>query len=481
MLGAGVHPHRLDPGDRRRDRRGGRPGRRAAVVASAVQATRPRTFPGRRVRPAVRAGDQAPRARASATTRRSSTTSCATTASTSERLGDRPRSRCTAELVDIPSVSLDEAGDRRPVEAELRAVPVARGRPGRRQRRGPHRPRPAAAAGARRPHRHRPGQRQRRRPRRGRHALGPRRVRHEERPGRDARAGPHRRRARRRRHLRLLRRPRRSRPSTAGSARCSRARPTCSPATSPCSASPPRRHRGRLPGHDAAARCALRGRPGPHRPAVDGPQRHPPPRPRCSTALDAYEERRPVLDGCEYREALQAVRVEGGVAGNVVPDLAVAHGQPPLRADRTPAEAEAHVRELLAPVPRGRRRRRGRRRAPTARRPALDHPLLAALDRAQRPRGAGQARLDRRRPLRRARHPGRQLRARRRDPRPHGRRAGRAGPHRAGASTALADLPPSRVADPTASLRRLARVRRPRPRGACRWPSRSARRHRTSS
>ncbi len=33
--------------------------------------------------------------------------------------------------------------------------------------------------------------------------------------------------------------------------------------------------------------------------------------------------RRPVIDGCEYREALQAVRVEGGVANNVVPDAAV--------------------------------------------------------------------------------------------------------------------------------------------------------------
>ena len=38
--------------------------------------------------------------------------------------------------------------------------------------------------------------------------------------------------------------------------------------------------------------------------------------------LGSYDERRPTIDGCEYREALQAVAIEGGVAGNVVPDRA---------------------------------------------------------------------------------------------------------------------------------------------------------------
>ena len=43
---------------------------------------------------------------------------------------------------------------------------------------------------------------------------------------------------------------------------------------------------------------------------------------RLLAIVDDYQERRPVIDGCEFREALQAVHVEGGVAGNVVPDRA---------------------------------------------------------------------------------------------------------------------------------------------------------------
>lgn len=96
------------------------------------------------------------------------------------------------------------------------------------------------------------------------------------------------------------------------------------------------------------------------------------------SVLDDYDERRPVLSGCEYREALQAVRVAGGVAGNVVPDRAVLAVNHRFAPDRSPAEAEAHVRALLAPV-----------LEPTdtlevvdaagAAPPVLDHRLLATL------------------------------------------------------------------------------------------------------
>lgn len=63
--------------------------------------------------------------------------------------------------------------------------------------------------------------------------------------------------------------------------------------------------------------------------------------------LESYEERRPVIDGCEYREAVQAVHVEGGVTGNVVPDRARLRVNHRFAPDRTPEQAEAMLRDLL--------------------------------------------------------------------------------------------------------------------------------------
>jgi succinyl-diaminopimelate desuccinylase len=64
--------------------------------------------------------------------------------------------------------------------------------------------------------------------------------------------------------------------------------------------------------------------------------------------LAAYEARRVEIDGCEYREGLQAVKISGGVAGNVVPDECVVTVNFRFAPDRAVAEAERHVREIFA-------------------------------------------------------------------------------------------------------------------------------------
>lgn len=63
--------------------------------------------------------------------------------------------------------------------------------------------------------------------------------------------------------------------------------------------------------------------------------------------LRDYHARHPVVDGLEFREGLNAVRIEGGVAGNVIPDRCVVTVNHRFAPDRTAAEAEAHVRELF--------------------------------------------------------------------------------------------------------------------------------------
>ena len=64
--------------------------------------------------------------------------------------------------------------------------------------------------------------------------------------------------------------------------------------------------------------------------------------------LAAYEARVVDIDGCTYREGLQAVRVAGGVSGNVVPDEAVLTVNHRFAPDRSPTDAEAHLREVFA-------------------------------------------------------------------------------------------------------------------------------------
>ena len=129
--------------------------------------------------------------------------------------------------------------------------------------------------------------------------------------------------------------------------------------------------------------------------------------------LAAYEARSVDIDGCTYREGLSAVRIDGGVAGNVIPDAASVTVNFRFAPDRSVEQALEHVHEVLDGLDvqiehdrfRGGRAARadqaGRRRA---------------RRRGGRP-GARQVRLDRRGAVRRAGHPGGQLRTRRPEPR----------------------------------------------------------------
>ncbi|MCP3820791.1 succinyl-diaminopimelate desuccinylase [Streptomyces sp. A3M-1-3] len=63
--------------------------------------------------------------------------------------------------------------------------------------------------------------------------------------------------------------------------------------------------------------------------------------------LAAYEARLPVIDGLEYHEGLSAVRIEGGVANNVIPDVCTVTVNFRYAPDRSEEEALAHVREVF--------------------------------------------------------------------------------------------------------------------------------------
>jgi succinyl-diaminopimelate desuccinylase len=64
--------------------------------------------------------------------------------------------------------------------------------------------------------------------------------------------------------------------------------------------------------------------------------------------LAGYQPRRVTIDGCEYREGLNAVRIHGGVAGNVIPDLCEIEVNYRFAPDRSVDEAFAHLREVFA-------------------------------------------------------------------------------------------------------------------------------------
>ncbi|MET9496426.1 succinyl-diaminopimelate desuccinylase [Streptomyces sp. NPDC006552] len=67
--------------------------------------------------------------------------------------------------------------------------------------------------------------------------------------------------------------------------------------------------------------------------------------------LAAYEPRKPVVDGLEFHEGLNAVRVEGFVATNVIPDACAVTVNFRYAPDRSMAEAEQFVRDFFADCP----------------------------------------------------------------------------------------------------------------------------------
>lgn len=64
--------------------------------------------------------------------------------------------------------------------------------------------------------------------------------------------------------------------------------------------------------------------------------------------LAAYVPRDVAVEGLVYREGLNAVRIGGGVAGNVIPDLCEVEVNYRFAPSRDVAEAESHVRDVFA-------------------------------------------------------------------------------------------------------------------------------------
>ena len=87
--------------------------------------------------------------------------------------------------------------------------------------------------------------------------------------------------------------------------------------------------------------------------------------------LSEYQARQIEVDGLLYREGLNAVNISGGIAGNVIPDRCDIEVNYRFAPDKSPEQAEAYVREVLAGFP-----VRVTDVAPGAR-PGLDQPAAA--------------------------------------------------------------------------------------------------------
>lgn len=99
---------------------------------------------------------------------------------------------------------------------------------------------------------------------------------------------------------------------------------------------------------------------------------------KALNVLNEYKERKPVIEGCEYHEALQAVRIEGGVAGNVVPDSVALTFNHRVAPDRDLEEAEDFIRSLFSSIITPEDSLTLVDSAPPAK-PGLSNPMLASM------------------------------------------------------------------------------------------------------
>lgn len=95
-------------------------------------------------------------------------------------------------------------------------------------------------------------------------------------------------------------------------------------------------------------------------------------------ALASWVPREPEVDGCRYRESLQAVRAKAGVASNVLPDRAELELNYRFAPDRDKDGAVGALREIVAGSLEGRDSFAVTDFAPAAP-PSLHHPLISAL------------------------------------------------------------------------------------------------------
>jgi succinyl-diaminopimelate desuccinylase len=89
--------------------------------------------------------------------------------------------------------------------------------------------------------------------------------------------------------------------------------------------------------------------------------------------LRSYQPREPEVDGLVYHEGLNAIGIAGGVAGNVIPDECVVSVNYRFAPDRSEEQAAAHMREVFSGY-----QVEITDSSPAAR-PGLDHPAAAPL------------------------------------------------------------------------------------------------------